>query len=295
MKETITSEYNGCILKSYVLKKCEISHKLLTHLKAREDGILLNGKRVTVRAILKEGDILELNFEDTEGSGIEAVKTDVMPDILYEDDDLMILNKPPHMPTHPSHNHYTDTLANAVAYIFKERKESIRFRAITRLDRDTSGAVLIAKDPRSAAILSAMMADGKIEKSYVAICEGSAPEKFTVNKPIKREKESIITRVVCNDGEGQAALTHFTKVAEHRGMSLLAVTPITGRTHQIRVHLAYAGHPIVGDELYGTKSDEIDRQALHAHSLTLSFADGRKIHAEAPLFPDMERLLSCNN
>lgn len=291
MKEVITSAHDGCILRNYILNKCGISHKLLTRMKAREDGILLNGRRVTVRAVLACGDTLELNFDDEAGSDIEPVKAERMPVILYEDSELMILNKPPYMPTHPSHNHHEDTLANAVAYIFKERGEAIRFRAITRLDKDTSGAVLIAKNARSAAILSEMMANGSIKKTYVAVCEGSAPDKFTVDKPIKREQESIITRIVCEDGEGQTALTHFSKTGEHNGRSILSVTPITGRTHQIRVHLAYSGFPIVGDWLYGKESDEIGRQALHAKTLTLHFPDGREIFADAPLFSDMAALI----
>lgn len=290
MKEIITTEYDGCLLRNYILGKCKISHKLLTRLKAREDGILLNGQRVTVRSTLRENDVLELNFNDIEGSDIPPVKTDVIPDILFENEDLIILNKPPFMPTHPSHNHYSDTLANAVAYIFSERGISIKFRAITRLDRNTSGATLIAKNAKSAAILSSMMEKGMIEKKYLAICTGSLPDSFTVNKPICRERESIITRIVCEEGFGQSAVTYFEKICEHGNKTLLSVTPVTGRTHQIRVHLKHFGHPIIGDELYGEESEEIKRQALHACELTLKFPDGSILSVKAPLFPDMKAL-----
>lgn len=291
MKEIITSEFDGYLLKYYLLGKCRISHNLLTRLKKLENGIMLNGRTVTVREIIHTGDILELDTDDKEGSDIPPVKTSVMPQILYEDDDLMILNKPPHMPTHPSHDHYEDTLANAVAYIFSSRGISIKFRAITRLDKDTSGAVLIAKNARSAAYLSEQMAGGMIQKTYIAICEGISPESFTVDKPIKREAESIITRTVCDEGEGQAALTHFERIGVCCGRSILRVTPMTGRTHQIRVHVAYAGYPIVCDFLYGSETEDIPRQALHAASLTFKRSDGETITVNAPLFSDMERLM----
>lgn len=291
MKEIITSEYDGYLLKYYLLGKCKISHNLLTRLKKLENGIMLNGRPVRVREILHTGDILELDTDDKEGSDILPIKTSVMPDILYEDDDMMILNKPPHMPTHPSHDHYDDTLANAVAYIFSCRGECIKFRAITRLDKDTSGAVLIAKNARAAAYLSDLMASGKIQKTYTAICEGIPPESFTIDKHIKREAESIITRTVCDEGDGQAALTHFKRIGTHNGRSILKVTPMTGRTHQIRVHVAYAGYPIVGDFLYGSESVDISRQALHASSLTFEKSDGEKITVKAPLFSDMKRLI----
>lgn len=290
MKEIISAEHDGSLLRNYILNKCGISHKLLTRLKAREDGMILNGQRVTVRSILKAGDVLELNFEDTENSDIEPIRLETMPEILYEDAELIILNKPPYMPTHPSHNHHSDTLANAVAYIFKERGEVFRFRAITRLDKNTSGTVLIAKNSKSASILSSMMEKGMIDKKYLAVCSGSLPDSFTVNKPIKREKESIITRIVCEDGDGQSAVTHFSKICEYNRNTLLSVTPITGRTHQIRVHLKHFGFPILGDELYGKASEEIGRQALHARELTLHFPDGRVISIRAPLFRDMKDL-----
>lgn len=291
MRITVKDEHDMMLLKNYILGVCGISHKLLTRLKGREDGILLNRRRVTVRAVIKAGDLIELALEDEEGSDILPIKTSPMPEVIYEDEDMMVLNKPPFMPTHPSHGHYEDTLANAVAYIFAQRGESRRFRAITRLDRNTSGVVLLAKNAKSAAMLSSMMQKGRITKKYIALCEGSTPSSFTVNKNIKREKESIITRVVCESDEGQSALTLFEKVCESDGISVLSVTPLTGRTHQIRVHLAHVGFPILGDDIYGKPSERISRHALHAKSLTLDFSDGRAITFEAPPACDMEALI----
>ena len=291
MECIIDKAHDGFLLRNYIINVCNISHKLLTRLKEKDNGIILNGKRVTVRAVLREGDILILNTDDEEDSNILPIKAAVMPEILYEDEDMMVLNKPPLMPTHPSHGHYEDTLANSVAYIFSSRGETRKFRAITRLDKNTSGAVIIAKNSRSAAILSKMMQNVKIEKTYIAICEGLTPKSFTVNKIIKREKESIITRVVCESNEGQYALTHFEKLYEHNGHSVLSVTPMTGRTHQIRVHLAYAGYPILGDELYGNVSEEITRQALHAKTLKLTFPSGETMTFDAPLFDDMAKFV----
>lgn len=294
MEIKITKKFDGTVLKDFLIKELNISHRLLTSLKKSENGILQNGTRVTVRAILREGDLLSLHTEDNEPSDIPPVKMDL--DILYEDDDMIAVAKPPFLPTHPSIKHYDDTLANGIAYYYKSQGKTAVFRPITRLDKNTSGVVIIAKNARAAAILSHMMKEGKIKKTYIAVADGSTEDEFSVESGIKRANESIILRTVCANGEGQYAKTTFRKLCEGNGMSVLKVTPLTGRTHQIRVHLAHIGHPITGDDLYGKVSECIDRHALHAEKLTLCFPDGRILEISAPLPEDMKRLLElCIN
>ncbi len=250
---------------------------------------MLNGERVTVRALLHEGDILELDTEDSKSSDIP--KTEMPLDIIHEDEDILVINKPPFLPTHPSIGHYTDTLANGVMFhLANEGREAV-FRSITRLDRNTSGVTLIAKNAHCAAKLTGMMRSGKIRKTYIAVALGETAEEFTVEANIRREKESIIKRVICPEDEGRHALTHFKRLAVFDSpegkLSLVEAIPVTGRTHQIRLHLAHRGHPILGDDLYGKPSSLIERHALHAARLSLDFGD-EKISFEAEIPHDMD-------
>ena len=265
-----------------------ISRNQLVSLKKKENGIVQNGKRVTVRAAVHTGDSIYLDMEEEPSQNVLPV--DIPIEILYEDDELLVVNKPPYMPTHPSHDHYTDTLANAVVHHYQLNGTSAKFRPITRLDRNTSGIVLIAKTALSASKLSSQMQKGKISKEYIAICEGETPKIFSVNKPIKREDESVITRTVCGYGEGQAASTDFERINTNGEASVLRVRPITGRTHQIRVHLASEGFSIIGDDLYGRPSSLIQRHALHAESLAFEHPSGQQMKITAPLPEDMQRV-----
>ncbi len=275
MKITIRKEHSSLLLRTYLSWELGISQRLLSSLKKKEKGIMLNGERVTVRAVLREGDILELDTDDSRSSDIP--KTEMPLDIIFEDGRFIIINKPPFLPTHPSVGHYTDTLANGVMFHLTESGREAVFRPITRLDRNTSGITLIAKTARDAAILTDMMQSGRIEKKYLAIAIGETEEEFSVEANIKREKESIIKRVTCPENEGRYALTLFRRLSvtdsPEGKLSLLEVTPKTGRTHQIRLHLSHIGHPILGDDLYGSPSNLIRRHALHALGLTLAFGE----------------------
>lgn len=289
MQLTVREEYDGMLLRTYLSSVIGISRNQLIDLKKREDGILQNGKRVSVRAVIHTGDSIELNTEDEPSTNV--IPVDIPIDILYEDEDILAINKPPYMPTHPSHDHYSDTLANAVAYHYKVNEISAKFRPITRLDRNTSGVVLIAKTAYAASKLSLQMQKGTLLKEYIAICEGKVPETFTINKPIRRENESVITRTVCDVGEGQEAYTEFERIQGNADASLLRVRPLTGRTHQIRVHLASEGHAILGDDLYGTPSPLIARHALHAISLVFTHPNGKDMHIKAPIPDDMREVI----
>jgi len=289
---TITSDHHGRTLLDYLRRTLGLSRAELTVLKQKENGIRLNGQHVTVRAILSEGDILTLDRTDSQSS--EGILPRPIPvTILYEDDDVIAINKPAGMPTHPSHNHQEDTLANGLTYLFCQRGTPFVFRAVNRLDRDTSGVVLVAKNRGTAFSLSRAMSEGQITKRYLAVVVGTVTEGGTVEKAIRRRAESLMERIVCPLDEGQYAKTVYQPLASQNGLSLLSVMPETGRTHQIRVHLASIGHPICGDTLYGDPngSPHIERQALHAVSLTFPRpADGKPITVSAPLHPDLAAL-----
>ncbi len=304
MQIIISKEYDGSLLRSYLLGVMKLSHKLLTRLKAKPEGILLNGRHATVRATLHMGDCLTLALEDESAplSAIPSTKV-ALPDILYEDDDLIVLNKPAHMPTHPSHGHTDDTLANALAQrACDQGKNILVFRPVNRLDRDTSGVVMVARHQLSAARLSEAMRARTIQKQYLALLEGDLPkQEGEIDLPIRRTADSIITRCVCApDAPGaHHALTRYRVLhrffVDGHSRTLVLAEPLTGRTHQLRVHFAHLGAPIVGDTLYGRILPELptpDRQALHAYALTFSHPmTGEHLRIWAPLPQELSALL----
>ncbi len=289
---TVTAAHDGQKLLDYLRKTLCLSRAEITALKGKEAGIVLNGVRVTVRAILHEGDVLVLDRADGEAG--DGVLPRPMPvDILYEDDDLIAVNKPAGIPTHPSHGHQEDTLANGLAYLFERRGVPFVFRAVNRLDRDTAGVVLVAKNRGAAFLLSRQLTEGLVEKTYLAVVTGTVGEAGTVEKNIRRREESKMERTVCPSEEGQYARTDYEPIASQNRLTLLRVKPVTGRTHQIRVHMASIGHPLCGDTLYGDPAGSplIGRQALHAYALSfLRPSDGERITVTAPLHEDLASL-----
>jgi 23S rRNA pseudouridine1911/1915/1917 synthase len=290
MQIKIDKSYENRTLLSFIKSELRLSHRLLSRLKRTENGILINGKHVTVRYILKAGDILELADEDTSPSEtVEPVELSV--DIIFEDDDIIAVNKPASMPTHPSHEHQEDTLANALAFYFKSKGIPFVFRAVNRLDRDTSGVVLVAKNKNAAFVLSKQIAEFKVEKKYIAIAEGELSCSGRIEGAIRRVNDGKMKRGVFDDG--QCALTEYEVIGIKDGLSTVLVTPKTGRTHQIRVHFSHIGHPLAGDTLYGNEkgSDKISRQALHAYSLSFSLPSRNKIiTVTAPIPSDMAQI-----
>ncbi len=292
MEYIIDRENSGKTVLEYLKKTLFMSRAEISSLKKKELGMVLNGVRVTVRAVLSYGDILFLDRADGEdGLNENIVPADIPIDIIFENDDIIALNKPYAMPTHPSHGHYDDTLANALVNYFMKKDIPFVFRAVSRLDRDTSGIVLVAKNKASAYKLSRLISEGRINKTYTAAVEGKLSSSGVIIRNIKRRQESIIERVVCPDDEGQYCETHYSPIAYDGRYTLLSVSPITGRTHQIRVHMASIGHPILGDTLYGTACRDIGRQALHCSSLEIPLDNGECLTLNASLHHDMERLV----
>ncbi|MBP3396854.1 MAG: RluA family pseudouridine synthase [Clostridia bacterium] len=286
----IKQKDHGRLVRDF-LRSVGVSAALSAKLKRREEGILLNGSHVTVRAVLQAGDVLTLAIEDDAPSE-KLLPLSVEPDILRETAHYLVVNKPPFMPTHPSHGHFTDTLANALVYALGNGDTAFRPRFINRLDRNTSGAVLVARHALSAAVLSRAMAEGAIRKGYLALVKGHVTAGATVQTGIRRREESIIFRETCAMDEGDPALTVMTPLCCSDAVSLVKLEPKTGRTHQLRVHMAHIGHPILGDELYGEADAHMERHALHA--AFLSFPDpvtGEETIIHAPLPEDMAAVL----
>lgn len=261
-KYTVTSQDMGKQIKNIIRRNLSISASALTELKKDPNGILLNGESVYATKTVKENDVIEINLQDFASQNI--LPKYIPLDILYEDEDILCVNKPFNMPVHPSCNHHEDTLANAVMYYYKNMP--FTFRAITRLDKDTTGVVLIAKNKISAGILSKAINDGKIKKEYVALCHNKLPkDKGEINSPIGRKAGSAILREV--SFLGKSARTLYEIIDTKGEISLVRLIPLTGRTHQLRVHLSYMGCPIFGDDLYGSPTQN-ERCRLHCQKLS---------------------------
>lgn len=291
----ITEADDGRMLREFIRHNIHLSGKMLKYLKYQNNGILVNGETATVRRVLRVGDTVTLTISDNEADP-DLLPVDLPLDILYEDDALTVPSKPPNMPTHPSHNHHDDTVANALAYRYKEQNVPFVFRPINRLDRDTSGVMLVARNKLSAGILAKAMQSGQIRKTYLAILEGEMQANAgVVEKPLHRTAASIIVREVCSPDtpDAEAARTEFRVLTRGNGCTLVEAQPITGRTHQLRVHFASLGHPICGDTLYGIPNGRMERQALHARTLTFPHPITEEpMTFTAPVPQDMARLIA---
>ena len=260
----IAAEHTGMKIGDF-LRKTGYSRHVIIHLKKTENGILLNGEWAYVGQSLKEGDHLEIHIIEEESSE-QIVPSELPLDIVYEDEDLLIINKPADMPIHPSINNYDNTLANALMWYYQQKGETFVYRCINRLDRDTTGLLIVAKNMLSGGILSDMSKKREIHREYLAIAEGEVPQEGVIDAPIARKEESVIER--CVDFErGDRAVTHYWRLDYRNGYSLVRLKLETGRTHQIRVHMKYLGHPLTGDYLYNPDYRILDHQALHSWKL----------------------------
>ena len=290
MRFVVDAGSEGRLLRSF-LQERGVSATLLAKLKRRENGILQNGVSVTVRAILHEGDLIDLAIEDREESPHVAPR-DLPVEILLRTADLTVANKPCNMPTHPSHGHHEDTLANALAFHLSTPDAPYRPRFINRLDRNTTGVVLVANHALAAISLSRAMVEGKIKKSYLALVHGRVENACRLETGIRRREQSVILREVCAKEEGELAVTEVIPLAACAEFSLVHLIPHTGRTHQLRVHMAHLGHPLLGDEFYGI-ADDFPRHALHARHLEFPVPQtGERVLVSAPIPEDMLQRIS---
>lgn len=250
-----------CKIRDYLKNHLGFSTSLIA--KVKYGGVFLNGVAVHMRALVKSGDEITVDFPDEESENITPIE---MPlDILYEDEYLLAVNKPKNMPVHPCRGNHLPTLAEGVrAYLGKP----FVFRAVNRLDRDTSGIVLIAKSQLAAAKMCVAMQKKHFDKTYIAVVSGVPEEECgVINAPIERESEGNIKRIVTPSGK--ESITEYEVLSKtDDGNSIVRVKAITGRTHQIRVHFAYIGHPLVDDFLYGERSNEGKTYTLHCTEIT---------------------------
>lgn len=282
---TVTPQEAGMQVLEFLRSK-GFSRHILTSMKPDKEALLVNGMRAGGRSILKEGDHFRVRVMET-GSMEGIVPAPLPLDILYEDEDILVLNKPADMPVHPSIGNYTNTLANAVAFYFQQKNKLCPFRCINRLDRDTSGALILAKNALSAAILSAQMRNREIRRTYLAVVCGVTPPSGTVSAPVGRVSDSVIQRQV-DPEHGESAVTHYERLAVRNDHSLLEIHLETGRTHQIRVHMGYIGHPLPADYLYHPVYDRFKRQPLHSFQLNFRHPlTGKDLCFTAPVPKDM--------
>ena len=282
----VDAAFDGKKLYSFLKGHCKLSSKLIRSLKRAERGLCVNGVHARTIDLLRTGDTVTICLPD---DGTPAKPGQTLPDLIYEDDDLLIVNKPALMPIHESHNHQGDTLQNCVALYLQQQGKSGAFRAVGRLDKGTSGLVVCALNSHAAARLS-----GKVEKTYYAIAAAPFAGEGTIDAPIWRPDPMKTLRAV--DERGDRAVTHWKALSTDGELTLLEIHLETGRTHQIRVHFAHLGAPLLGDTMYGTPDERIPHQALHCGALTLTHpVTGKVLHCEAPLPPEMEAVCQTLN
>lgn len=287
----ITSTDTGLRIEQY-LRRQGYSLQNLTDLKKMHKSVLVNGEWLHLNQQLSEGDTLTIHIQERESS--EKIPPVKLPlSIVYEDEDIIVINKPAGMPIHPSRNNYTNSLANALAWYYQEQGKSFIFRCTNRLDRDTSGLTVISKHMLSGNILSSLASRHEIRREYLAISRGRVtPLCGTIDAPLSRKPGSIIERTV-DPTHGERAVTHYRVVTYANGHSLVSLQLETGRTHQIRIHMKHIGYPLVGDYLYNPDMELISRQALHSHRLSFPHPITKKeMVFTAPLPEDMRQILT---
>ena len=284
----ITAKDAGKTIETFLLEN-EYTPSCIKHLKKAPKRITVNGKWEFVNKVLKEGDLLETTFvEEVASENIVAVE---MPlDIVYEDEDILVINKGANVPIHPSKGYEESSLANGVMHYYEKQSVPFVFRSVNRLDQNTTGLVIVAKNMFSGAILCESMRKRDIHRTYLAITEGEIPEKGTITFPIGRREGSAVER--CIDENGQSAVTHYEKVRYANGHSLAKIQLETGRTHQIRLHMRAIGHPLPADALYNPNFSVIDRHALHSWKLEFPHPITKEIMSfEQELPEDMRKVL----
>ena len=257
-----SSKYSN--VKEVLKAKFSMSDRLLLKLK-KLDRIYLNGDVTSVNHLVLENDLIEC-YLDYEEDNSNIVPTEMPLNIIYEDEAYIVVNKPAGIPVHPSMDHYADSLSNGIAFYFNQIGLKKKIRPVNRLDKDTSGIVIFAKNEYIQECLVRQMKSKEFIKKYIAVVNGNLGNfEGTINAPIARKEGSIIER--CVNGTGDIAITHYKVLKRNLDFDVVECILETGRTHQIRVHFAYLGHSLLGDTLYGKSSNLINRQALHAYEV----------------------------
>lgn len=287
--EFSVSQHEAGATVEQLLRRRGFSHALLVKLKNAPDGLSISGARVFTNRRLADGEILRVQVpEEPPNFNILPVAQRLC--IVYEDEDLLVINKPAGTAVHPSQDNRESSLANGLAAWYLQRGEPFICRAIGRLDKNTSGLVLFAKNALSGCVLSAAAQRRDLRREYLALCKGELPPRGKIDAPIGRVPGSAILREVRTDG--RRAVTHYTRLCFADGLSLARIWLETGRTHQIRVHMAHIGHPLPGDFLYHPDVSRIARHALHAARLRFPHpVHGRLLDFAAPLPADMAQLV----
>ncbi len=275
----------------------KVSQILKNHLKfsrgeirriKRCDGLMVNDQMVRLNSLVKEGDLIQVNYQDDDQP---VIPQDIPLDILFEDEHILVVNKPSNMLVHPLSYHVLNTLANGVIYHWQLQGHNSKFRSVSRLDKDTSGVILIAKSSYICHQLAGQMKNGMCRREYLAVVHNRITmDSGIIDFPIGRPDDGSLIFGVTS--QGKEAVTHFTVIQRFAGGSLVKLRLETGRTHQIRVHMRHFGHPLMGDDLYGGSLDLIHRQALHSWRLEFNHPVTREhMRMEAPLPGDMTSLI----
>lgn len=293
LEKQVVNIEKGTKIREYLKVELGLSTRLIRSASLGK-RIFVNDEVVKMNRVLNEGEIIKIDLAKDESQDIAPEKMDI--DIVYEDEDILVVNKKAFMVVHPTKSYQSGTLANGVINYFMESGQNCIVRLVSRLDMNTSGLIIIAKNQFSHGMLSKEMSENKVEKKYLALVHGIMKEKQgTIDLPIYKPEgiENGIRRVI--DERGQRSITHYKVVEEYNESSLVECKLETGRTHQIRVHLSHLGHPIYGDTLYGDGDEEdlIKRQALHAFGLDFkSPRSGEILSLRAELPDDMKELIS---
>jgi len=294
LEKKVTNIEEGTKIREYLKTELGLSTRLIRSASINKK-IFVNDQVVKMNRVLTFGEIIKIDLEKDESQDIAPEKIDI--DVVYEDEDILVVNKKPFMVVHPTKSYQSGTLANGVINYFAESNQNCIVRLVSRLDMNTSGLIIIAKNQFSHGMLSKEMTENKVEKRYLAIVHGIMKEKQgTIDLPIYKPEdvENGTKRII--DERGQRSITHYKVVEEFKDSSLVECKLETGRTHQIRVHLNHLGHPIYGDTLYGYGEEEeelIKRQALHAYGLNFkSPRTGEELTLRAELPNDMKELIN---
>ena len=292
LEKKVSKEYEGATIREFLKEDLGLSSRLIRR-SSIEKRILVNKKEVRMRYIVHTGDLVQINLQSDESQNITPEKMDL--DIVYEDEDILVINKKPYMVVHPTKSYQSGTLANGVLFYFKETNQNCIVRLVSRLDMNTSGLIIIAKNQFAHMALSKEMEENNLEKRYLAIVHGNLKEKEgTIDAPIYRPDGEEFGTMRIVDERGQRSITHYKVIESFKDADLVECLLETGRTHQIRVHMKHLGHPIYGDTLYGFEGDEelIPRQALHAYGLDFKSPKTKEtLSLRAKLPDDMESLL----